>query len=107
MPASTSFHLRAKVPLLCSDSISFGQIAVVITDGNLNLIASVRTRCLAAKVWCLKVSLTGSRTSSLQGPELVIHQPKELMDGMDEWCKVRAVTVLLGRSDLSVSVALP
>ncbi|KAI8144058.1 ribonuclease H-like domain-containing protein [Fennellomyces sp. T-0311] len=37
------------------------EIAVLITDGDLNIVA--------------------------EGPELVIHQPRELMDNMNDWCK--------------------
>ncbi|KAI9249487.1 ribonuclease H-like domain-containing protein [Phascolomyces articulosus] len=37
------------------------EIAVLITDGDLNIVA--------------------------EGPELVINQPRELMDNMDDWCK--------------------
>ncbi|KAL1935380.1 hypothetical protein VTP01DRAFT_4520 [Rhizomucor pusillus] len=37
------------------------EIAVLITDGDLNIVA--------------------------EGPELVIHQPKEVMDNMNDWCK--------------------
>ncbi|KAI9273560.1 ribonuclease H-like domain-containing protein [Sporodiniella umbellata] len=36
------------------------EIAVLITDGDLNVVA--------------------------KGPELVIHQPREVMDNMNEWC---------------------
>ncbi|KAI8991752.1 ribonuclease H-like domain-containing protein [Mycotypha africana] len=36
------------------------EIAVLITDGDLNIVA--------------------------KGPEIVIHQPKEVMDDMNEWC---------------------
>lgn len=36
------------------------EIATLVTDANLNLLA--------------------------EGPSIVIHQPDELMDGMDEWC---------------------
>ncbi|KAI9358822.1 ribonuclease H-like domain-containing protein [Pilaira anomala] len=36
------------------------EIAVLITDGDLNIVA--------------------------EGPELIIHQPKEVMDKMNEWC---------------------
>ncbi|KAI8064811.1 ribonuclease H-like domain-containing protein [Gilbertella persicaria] len=36
------------------------EIAVLITDGELNIVA--------------------------EGPELIIHQPKEVMDNMNEWC---------------------
>ncbi|KAG1189990.1 hypothetical protein G6F36_003466 [Rhizopus arrhizus] len=36
------------------------EIAVLITDGDLNIVA--------------------------KGPELVIYQPKEIMDSMNEWC---------------------
>lgn len=36
------------------------EIACIITDGNLNVVA--------------------------EGPELVIHQEKDIMDSMDEWC---------------------
>ncbi|KAI8884490.1 ribonuclease H-like protein [Backusella circina FSU 941] len=36
------------------------EIAVLITDGDLNIVA--------------------------KGPELVIHQPREVMDAMNEWC---------------------
>ncbi|KAI9321286.1 ribonuclease H-like domain-containing protein [Dichotomocladium elegans] len=37
------------------------EIAVLITDGDLNVVA--------------------------EGPELVIHQPREVMDDMGDWCK--------------------
>ncbi|RKP08901.1 ribonuclease H-like domain-containing protein [Thamnocephalis sphaerospora] len=37
------------------------EIAVLITDGDLNIVA--------------------------EGPELIINQPKALMDGMDAWCR--------------------
>ncbi|KAI9484743.1 ribonuclease H-like domain-containing protein [Zychaea mexicana] len=37
------------------------EIAVLITDGDLNIVA--------------------------EGPELVINQPRELMDNMNDWCK--------------------
>ncbi|KAJ3053833.1 Oligoribonuclease, mitochondrial [Rhizophlyctis rosea] len=36
------------------------EIAVIITDGELNVVA--------------------------EGPDLIIHQPKELMDNMNDWC---------------------
>lgn len=49
------------------------EIATIVTDKDLNLIA--------------------------EGPNLVIHQPKEVMDAMDEWC-----TEHHGRSGLTAKV---
>ncbi|KAF9904759.1 Oligoribonuclease, mitochondrial [Linnemannia zychae] len=44
--------------LLVTDKLI--EIAVIITDDNLNIVA--------------------------EGPNLIIHQPKEIMDNMNEWC---------------------
>lgn len=61
------------------------EIATIITDGELNIIA--------------------------EGPNIVIHQPDEVLDGMDEWCtqhhaqsgltaKVRNSTVTMRQAEI-------
>ncbi|TPX36894.1 hypothetical protein SeLEV6574_g07960 [Synchytrium endobioticum] len=49
------------------------EIAVIITDGHLNIIA--------------------------EGPNIIVHQPKSVLDGMNEWC-----TKHHGESGLTASV---
>ena len=56
------------------------EIATIVTDKNLNILE--------------------------EGPSLVIHQPKEIMDGMDEWCTNQhgktGLTDRVLKSDISV-----
>ncbi|MDX8410493.1 MAG: oligoribonuclease [Mariprofundaceae bacterium] len=59
------------------------EIATLITDSNLEIVA--------------------------EGPELVVHQPQEILDGMDEWCRkhhrASGLTAMVQASTISLAEA--
>lgn len=52
------------------------EIAVLITDGDLNVVAEV-------SLWENTRMIDGNLYGMPKGPELIIHQPKQVMDSMN------------------------
>ncbi|NXD17512.1 ORN protein, partial [Nothocercus nigrocapillus] len=62
------------------------EMACLITDGDLNVLAEVGGGAGLARAW-RGPGAPSPRRRPPQGPHLIIKQPDELLDGMSEWCK--------------------
>lgn len=61
------------------------EMACIITDSDLNVLAEVRPTQLSPGL-CQTCELK-QPPLSVQGPNLIINQPDSLLEGMSEWCK--------------------
>lgn len=64
------------------------EMACIITDSDLNILAEV-TNINTIRLFLVSYLSCELNSSFLirQGPNLIINQPAELLDGMSEWCK--------------------
>ena len=56
------------------------EMACIVTDGDMNIIAEVIPPTLL-------LCRHASELSLLQGPDMIVHQPDSVLEGMGEWCK--------------------
>lgn len=63
------------------------EMACLITDSDLNILAEVMQIFLVTLLWFDSLSYPIFVCLDGQGPNLIINQPDELLDGMSDWCK--------------------